>query len=91
MIPVARLTPEIIQDFERYLIGRGCYSPLTVRSKVSNARSLHVTTFDIGLPLDESAAIDAIRETHGPGRRRRALNTTARDLLYYFKTREVRT
>lgn len=88
-LPAVPLTPETLTDFERHLINRGCYSPLTVRNKVSNARSLHATTFTSGLPLDESAAIDAIRETHGPGRRRRTLNTTARDLIAFLRIRHA--
>lgn len=40
MIPVVRLTPETLADFERHLSARGCYTPATVRNKVSLARAL---------------------------------------------------
>ncbi|MFA5408278.1 MAG: hypothetical protein WC343_05850 [Bacilli bacterium] len=82
-----QIVPEHLVDFERYLQARGCYTPTTVRNKVSQARVLQSTFSDTGLPLDEDAAIDRIRETQGPGRRRRTLNTTARDLIEYYRAK----
>jgi hypothetical protein len=77
------LSPGHIAGFERYLQERGCYAPSTVTRKVNMARSLQTALGQ--LPLDEDAAIDRIREVQQPGRRRRVLNTTARDLLEYFQ------
>ncbi|MFA5409323.1 MAG: hypothetical protein GX625_21780 [Clostridiaceae bacterium] len=90
MIPAVRLTPETLADFERHLSARGCYTPATVRNKVSLARALQSSTFSAtGFPLDEDAAIDRIRDTQSPGRRRRTLNTTARDLIAFLRTRHA--
>jgi len=77
------ITAEHIAGFERYLQERGCYTASTVTRKVNMAKRLQ-TALD-QLPLDEDTAIDRIREVQRPGRRRHALNTTARDLLEYFQ------
>ena len=85
------LTPETIQGFERYLQARGCYTPATIRIKICLTRSLQNIFSATGLPLDEAAAIDRIRDAQGSGRRRRSLNTTVRDLLDFVRAmRELR-
>ena len=90
MTPYVPLTPDLLAEFGHYLANQGCYTPATVRNKVSLARALQSSTFSAtGFPLDEDAAIDRIRDTQSPGRRRRTLNTTARDLIAFLRTRHA--
>ena len=86
MTPVVPILPEHLRSFEQDLQARGCYAPSTVRIKVSLARVLQGIFNGTGLPLDEDAAIDQIREAQSPGRRRRSLNTTVRDLIAFYQT-----
>lgn len=91
MIPIAstRITSGDIEEFERHLEAQGCYAPSTIRRKTLLAQALQASLEGANLPLDEDLAVDKIREVQGPGRRRRTLNTTARDLIAFYHARGV--
>ncbi|KAF5071319.1 hypothetical protein DSECCO2_213020 [anaerobic digester metagenome] len=84
---MTQITPEDIADFERHLQAQGCYAPSTIRRKTLLAQALQTSLEGGDLPLDEDLAVEKIRGVAGPGRRRRTLNTTARDLIAFYQVR----
>lgn len=81
---MVQLTPQTVEDFAQYLEGRGCYTENTVRRKVYNARILQTNIPNF--PLDEDIAVRQIWDVGGISpKRRRELNTTARDMIEFFE------